>query len=65
MWNQILHNPKHQKYGINPGISGSGIYPIPAAESKVGYIHTTFLAARNCGVWYAPKPESMPNAAYV
>ena len=30
------------KYGINPG--KSGICPIPAAESKVGYIPLEFIA---------------------
>ena len=29
------------KYGINPGVGG--IYPIPAAESKVGYIPLFFF----------------------
>ena len=48
------------KYGINPGISG--IYPIPAAESKVGYIPTFWHAtvARPCVLVRA---ESMPKAA--
>ena len=44
------------KYGINPGISG--IYPIPAAESKVGYIppfwHATVWLDR--ASWFAPNP---------
>ena len=48
------------KYGINPGISG--IYPIPAAESKVGYIPPFWHAtvARPCVLVRA---ESMPKAA--
>ena len=48
------------KYGINPGISG--IYPIPAAESKVGYIPPLWHAtvARPCVLVRA---ESMPKAA--
>ena len=36
MRNQIPLQPLRIKYGINPGVSG--IYSIPAAESKVGYI---------------------------
>ena len=52
--------PLRIKYGINPGISG--IYPIPAAESKVGYIPPFWHAtvARPCVLVRA---ESMPKAA--
>ena len=48
------------KYGINPGISG--ICPIPAAESKVGYIPPFWHAtvARPC---VFVRAESMPKAA--
>ena len=48
------------KYGINPGVSG--IHPIPAAESKVGYIPLFWHAAvaRPC---VFVRAESMPKAA--
>ena len=58
--NQILQPSEHQIYGVNPEISG--IYPIPAAESKVGYIPLFWHAAvaRPC---VFVRAESMPKAA--
>ena len=54
------------KYGINPGISG--ICPIPAAESKVGYIP---LSGGGAQLWldrassFAPNPcRKPPNPAW-